>query len=294
MKRIAVLLTCFNRKDKTLTCLHHLFNAYESYKSIFYVSVYLTDDKCVDGTPEAVLREFLDKDIHILTGTGSLYWAGGMRNSWKEALKCSYDGYLLLNDDTYVFNNLFKEIQDTHIYCLKHFNAEGIYIGTTCSPENQDEITYGGSVIINRWKVTEKKVIPNGKIPQKCDRGNANIMYVTSGAVQKLGILHDSFTHGLADYDYTLTANSKGVPVLITPNICGTCDYDHPSYYGVFLKKNLVNRIRFTYSPLGLNLPDQLIYIRRNFWYRLPFVAVLGWFKILFPSIYLFLDKRFR
>ena len=53
MKTIAVLLTVFNRKDKTLECLKHLY--VQNGIGVHYdIEVYLTDDGCTDGTPEAV------------------------------------------------------------------------------------------------------------------------------------------------------------------------------------------------------------------------------------------------
>ena len=47
MKTIAVLLTVFNRKEKTIQCLKRLYNILplEGY----LVDVYLTDDGCTDG-----------------------------------------------------------------------------------------------------------------------------------------------------------------------------------------------------------------------------------------------------
>ena len=48
MKRIAVLITCFNRIDKTINCLDSLYNS----KSIddYLIDVYLVDDGSTDGT----------------------------------------------------------------------------------------------------------------------------------------------------------------------------------------------------------------------------------------------------
>jgi len=286
MKRIAVLLTCFNRKTKTLACLRQMYAAYEPHRKEFGISVYLTDDGCTDGTVDAVYREFADKNIRILKGTGTLYWAGGMRNSWNESLKGYYDGYLLLNDDTLVSNNVFSEIMNTHLFSIKYLNTGGIYIGTTSSPENKSEITYGGSVIMSRWKHKTKLVMPNGKSPQFCDLANANIMFVSAHAVQRIGILNDTYTHVLADYDYTLAARKKGIPVLITSNFCGICENDHPYDINTFVNKSLIERIKFTYSPLGFAFTNYLEYYRRNFWYRVPIVFLGGWVKIFFPQMY--------
>lgn len=69
MQTIAVLLTVFNRKDKTLKCLQHLFNQLpiEGYS----IDVYLTDDGCTDGTPEAVKEQY--PQVNIIHGDGNLF-----------------------------------------------------------------------------------------------------------------------------------------------------------------------------------------------------------------------------
>ena len=56
---IAVIITCFNRKAKTIECLKHLLKAYNSYnythiESPIKLTIYLTDDGCTDGTADAV------------------------------------------------------------------------------------------------------------------------------------------------------------------------------------------------------------------------------------------------
>ena len=60
MINIAVLLTCHNRKDKTLSCLSSLFAATERYnlskeegKNVG-LDIFITDDGCTDGTADAI------------------------------------------------------------------------------------------------------------------------------------------------------------------------------------------------------------------------------------------------
>lgn len=48
----AILITCHNRKNKTLKCLKHL-----SEQNI-NLDIYLVDDGCTDGTSDAVKRNF--------------------------------------------------------------------------------------------------------------------------------------------------------------------------------------------------------------------------------------------
>lgn len=52
--KIAVLLTCFNRKEKTLACLAGLYESQKVYNernsTPIEMEVFLTDDGCTDGT----------------------------------------------------------------------------------------------------------------------------------------------------------------------------------------------------------------------------------------------------
>ena len=114
---IAVILTCFNRKEKTVQCLRYLFVAASQYNAgsedgeKMHLSIFLTDDGCTDGTADAVREECKGQELHIIQGNGKCFWAGGMRLAWGEALKRQneWDYYLLLNDDTIMSGNAFEE-----------------------------------------------------------------------------------------------------------------------------------------------------------------------------------------
>ena len=83
MKDIAVLLTVFNRCEKTISCLKNLY-AQKLPKNVSF-DVWLTDDNCTDGTPLAVAKEY--PEVHILTGEGILFWNRVMKNAWEAASK---------------------------------------------------------------------------------------------------------------------------------------------------------------------------------------------------------------
>ncbi len=286
IKCIAVLLTCHNRKDKTVSCLDYLFEAYKTTQNNIKIKVYLTDDGSSDGTSEIVKK--LYPETVILKGDGNLFWTGGMRNSWKEALKYGYDAYLLLNDDTTVYKSLFNELILTHEYVLKKYNCGGIYIGSTQNLSNK--YSYGGSVVKNKFLNTLQRLEPNGSI-QKCEGGNANIMMVSQDVVTKIGILSNSYTHGIADYDYTLTAKRNNIPVFIAANYCGICDNDNPDTYQTFLNLCFSDRRKFLYDPKGLAFFDYVVFNKKFFPYRLPFIIVAAWIKLFFPKIYIILNR---
>ena len=80
---IAVLMTCHDRREKTVSCLKALYG--QELPSGVSLSVYLTDDGCTDGTVDAVKESFTN--THIIHGNGDLYWNRGMLAAWREAAK---------------------------------------------------------------------------------------------------------------------------------------------------------------------------------------------------------------
>jgi GT2 family glycosyltransferase len=287
MKHIAALYTCHNRKQKTLNSLYSLFEAHKATSHDILLEVYLTDDGSTDGTGEAVRQEF--PMVRLLHGDGSLFWAEGMRHSWTEALKKSYDGFLLLNDDVELYPNMFDQLLAAHDHSLKHLQKSGIYIGAT-EDRIKGKLTYSGSVFRNRFLATYDRLVPNGTV-QKCDMANANIMLVSRPVVDQIGILSEGYSHGMADYDYTLTANQKKIPVLVAPKVCGHCINDHKDKYLGFAQKTLKERRAQLNNPTGLAFASYKKYMWKFFPFRYPFVVFFGWFKLYFPSLYL---KYFR
>ena len=79
---IAILVTCYNRRDKTIQCLKNLFSQ-AGIKEDFTIEVFLVDDGSSDGTSEAVNMQF--PQVHIIPGNGSLYWNRGMHLAWQKA-----------------------------------------------------------------------------------------------------------------------------------------------------------------------------------------------------------------
>lgn len=294
---IAVLITCHNRKEKTLGCLANLYGKIAEYNSrgseTLNLYVYITDDGCTDGTFEAIKDLYVSRSIYIVKGDGSLYWAGGMRAAWREAMRSAvkWDFYLLLNDDTVLLSNCFDELLATHQYCLKRFGTYGIYSGACCSRSNRDITSYGGDVIIDKTGAHER-IKPSG-IPQPLDMANANILLVPAGVVEKIGIFYDGYVHSYADYDYALQAKKAGIPVLLTSKHCGACDYDHligEENAKKIKAMSLKERISYFSNPLHSNR-DHLIYIYRNFPFKLPFAFLFRCLHVITPWGYYFITK---
>ena len=66
--KIAVLLTCFNRREMTLSCVRRI-NSQVNIDDL-EIEIFLSDDNSTDGTAQAVNSEF--PFVKVLHGNGSL------------------------------------------------------------------------------------------------------------------------------------------------------------------------------------------------------------------------------
>ena len=276
--QIAVLLTTYNRKQKTLTCLEHLFS--QKLPADVHISVYQTDDASTDGTADAVHKQF--PQVHLLKGTGNFFWAGGMRYTWKEALKNSYDFYLLLNDDTTLSENaislLLKGYNEN-----KKFPQKAICVGSTNNPES-GLLSYGGNLLTDN-KLWKSKTVFDKSDYISCDFANANILLVPRAVVEKIGILSDVYTHSLADFDYTLKAKKAGFGIILIPGFLGTCIDDHGNNWKS-QNTTLSDRIKYLKSPKGLAYDEYMYFIKEHFPASKTSEFIKIWLKTFFPFIW--------
>ena len=246
MKYIAVLLTVHNRKEKTLACLSCLYN--QEIPDGYSIDVYLTDDGCTDGTPEAVREQF--HDVHIIKGDGNLYWNRGMYVAWEEAAKAKdYDYYLWLNDDTNLMSHCIKSLLESSIECTN----KAIVVESIRS-EYEDRATYGGHSLLDG-----KLVVPNGQL-QECVTMNGNCVLIPRDVYEKLGNLKWIFQHAIGDLDYGYRARKAGFKIYASKEYLGYCENHILLPAWVRPEVPIVKRIKNLYSPLGSAQPIPFFY----------------------------------
>ena len=273
--KIAVLLATFNRREKTISCLRNLFD--QPLPAGVEIEVFLTDDASSDGTQGSVKREF--PRVNLFNGSGSLFWAGGMRNSWTEAKMHDFDFYLLLNDDTLLRHDAISTLV---YYASKPFEKPAIYIGSTA--DSKGKISYGGHKLYSKNKVQSFNLYSEIE-SLECDLGNANVMLVPREVVNSIGILSDSYTHSIADFDYTLRAQKAGFKAIVLPGVMGHCIDDH-GHNWKSAKVSLSDRIKYLKSPKGLAYDEYLYFIKKHFPMHFPAAFIKLWLKTLFPSLW--------
>lgn len=246
--RIAALLTCHNRREKTIKCLGALLC--DTTVPGIDVSVILVDDGCTDGTGEAVRQAFPSVDIVI--GDGKLFWNGGMRRAIDRAHTGTYDAHLWLNDDTELVSGALARMVETYRTLSAADGRPVIVVGTTQDPRS-NLTTYGGCRRLTSWHPLKFKTIDPTDAPQRCDTFNGNCVLVPTAVVDVLGNLDPSFAHAMGDTDYGLRAVDAGFQCWVAPGYVGACVIDHP-VKGTFrdTRLGLRQRWRHMMSPKGI------------------------------------------
>ena len=286
-KYIAILLACFNRKEKTLSCLKGLHEAL--LPEGFHYEVTLLDDGSTDGTSAAVHENF--PEVSIINGNGDLYWNQGMRVAWNEAIhKRKYDYYLLLNDDTDLFPDAIKKLVEAEEQLKKNLGKSAIVIGSIADPTD-GHLTYGGVKRESAYLGIKFSLVEPGQESIRCDTFNANCVLISKEIVDNVGILSDHFTHGMGDTDYGLRAAEKGFGCFIAPGYVGKCENNQTVNTWLDSNLTLKQRKESLYSPLGTPPDEWLYFVRRhagNVW-------ILSWLqlylRLYFPQLWKTLRK---
>lgn len=224
--KLAVLMTCHNRKEMTLSCLSKLLSQLDKSDKVF-----LTDDGSTDGTGEAISR-LRHGGIEVIHGDGTLYWARGMELAWRTAQnECEWDGYLWLNDDAVL------EVDALHR--LKSFDdGESIVIGNLCNA--------AGNVI---YGIREEGLF------------TGNCVLVPRKVYERIGMICGKYAHAWADSDYAQRAKRLGVRIVCCGVVGQTEGHSNrPNLKG----RTLWERLRLLRDPKGWNVHDLWLYRKRN------------------------------
>ena len=276
MSRIAVLITCHNRKVQTIACLDLLFSQLMPKGNT--LSVYLVDDGCTDGTAAAVASTY--PTVQILRGDGSLFWNGGMRVAFAEAMRFDFDYYLWLNDDTSLYTNALSTLLKASEKLAKD-GRSAILVGSTCDPARA-YWTYGGIRRQRSWRgIVFLPVQPQPDALQACDTMNGNCVLIPRTIAKQVGNLDAAFRHGLGDFDYGLRAREAGYEIYIAAGYAGTCAVN--SAQGTCLDRTASLSMRWHNLVSAKVLPPKewLLYTRRHYGVLWPLYAVSPYLKTI-------------
>jgi len=278
-------MTCHNRRDTTVTCLDALMN--QQAIDDVRLQTYLVDAGSTDGTAEVIEERF--PDIRVIRRDSSLYWCGGTRAAFGEAMKGDYDYYLWLNDDTVLLSDAIRVLLKTARDTEDRDGRPGIVVGSTLDPQT-GRCTYGGVVRSSKWRpLTYRLIEPSGKA-EPCNTINGNCVLIPREVAQSVGNMSPEFTHKIGDRDYGLRAKAKGIPLWVAPSYVGECSRNPPPPWAdpaIPLKERLKN-LR---SPKGLPPREWTLYARRHAGIQWPLYWFTLYMRVLMPGLWRWLGK---
>jgi GT2 family glycosyltransferase len=257
--KIAAIFTCFNRIDKSINCIKNL------KRQSHPIDIYVCDDGSTDFTSETIETEF--PEVHLIKSEGGLFWSKGMFQGMKAALLKDYDYYLLVNDDVDFYDNMLEVMLDS-------YKLAGQSCGIVGSTKSNDftSLTYGGSILSQKWSINKKKLLePNGDI-QECDFANWNCFLIDRYTIKTIGLVDDKYEHGVGDFDYSCRMRKKGIPLYVATDFIGTCDRN--SSINTYSDNQLTRRKRISHllSQKGLPLKSYFRFYWKNYkLYGIPF-----------------------
>ena len=220
--RVCALLTCFNRRDKTVDCLRAL--AASTGLDGTQISAVLVDDGSTDGTAQAVSDAF--PWVQVIRADGALFWCRGMHRAFGTALQTGFDFYLWLNDDTMLQPDALARLLASHRHLGQRSRSPVLLVGSTIDGVT-GRVTYGGERRRSRLKPFRVDRVQPEATPQPCDSMTGNIVLISADAARRVGNIDPTFEHSMGDTDYALRANKLGVQVWVDSGVHGSCS-DNP------------------------------------------------------------------
>ena len=278
--RLCALLTCFNRRDKTLACLRAL--AASTGLDDVRVQAVLVDDGSSDDTAQAVAAEFdWVRVVRVGATEDALFWCRGMHRAFAAALETGFDHYLWLNDDTMLAPDALARLLETARSLRRREGAAVMVVGSTVDAAT-GVVTYGGERRPSRWRPLRIERLQPRAEPQRCDSMTGNIVLIAADVALRVGNVDPVFEHSMGDTDYALRARGRGVQLWVDAGMHGTCSDNSPAGTWCDASQPLRARWRDMMTRKGLPWRSWLVLTRRHagpLWpihFASPYVKVIA------------------
>ena len=278
--RVAVLAACYNRRATTLRALRALEQQTISASAL--LDVFLLDDRSPDGTADAVRAAF--PAVRVFDGTGSLFWCGGMRVVFGEALKRDYDFYLWLNDDTVLLADAVDRLLRAYESLCATGRPNAVVVASVTDPDS-GKLSYGGRCRASRIHPFKYALIEPGDEPRECHVMNGNCVLIPRRVAELVGNMSSHYSHATGDDDYALRARRLGCSVWVAPGYFGTCSRNTAVGSREDAPLPLRKRWKQVCGPKGLPLRDWYHFSREHGGPLWPVFWLMPYARLLFTSL---------
>lgn len=219
---ITIIIPVYNRLETTKVGLSNLFallgKIAESDRKV-KLDVVVVDDNSNDGTYEWIKDHM--PQVHLLKGTGDLWWSGGINKGAQYALENLKTDYILLwNDDVHANENYFGELLDIVttqavdiVGSMALFEENGIKVHSFGGFFNATN----GKKGVHYFKKEADSIAEDMKVVDWLP-GMGTCIH--RDVIDKIGYWDEKrFPQYFGDSDYTLRATEAGIPVYVSKRL---------------------------------------------------------------------------
>lgn len=251
--KIVVIFTCFNRREKTGTCIRSLVSGNPKLDFEYIV----VNDGSTDGTGEMLEKMKTEYNIHHINSYSNLYYSRGMRigMSFLKTNNIDSDYVLILNDDV-----LFFERSIEKLICQSREKEDSVIVGVTCDANRN--YTYGA---IKYRKGIQYYGVGVAFPDTNCDTFNANCVLIPRYIFNDVPSMDSHYIHGLGDFDYGLSISKRGYKIYPSNEYIGECVNNSQKGTWTDTSLNILERIQKKETPKGAPLKPWFYFLKKNF-----------------------------
>jgi GT2 family glycosyltransferase len=276
--RVAVLMTCYNRKALTLKALGAILPT-QGHRS--EIKAFLVDAGSPDGTAAAVKDQF--PSVEIIPASSDVYWGTGTRRAWLAALEGDFDFFLWLNDDVELRPGVVDELLASYDENRSIHGDRVVVVGRLLAPSD-GETSYGA---LKRIKgLSRLNFRPVGDDAETvADTMQGNCVLIPRRAADDVGIMSRVFSHSMGDIDYGLRCTEAGYKILQARQPVANLERHTPLYHGGSASLSWRGIKAVAFHPKGLPVLEFL-------WFCLRHGGVFGLANFILAYLRIFGPKR--
>ncbi|MEW1949028.1 glycosyltransferase family 2 protein [Pseudarthrobacter sp902506025] len=256
MERISVIATVYNRVETSLRCFRSL-QEQKGFSAEFSLDYFVVDDLSKDGTPAALSSEF-PENMHLISGSGDLFWSGGMALAHTEASREAPDWILWVNDDVELCCDAVTRLLAT----ARESGDDCIVVGAMRSAVDS-ATTYSGMLKTRPWPGGLQMISPEEK-PCVVDAFHGNLVLIPRKIYEVLGGVDGRFAHAYGDIDYGLRAKARGFTSVLAAGYFGTCETNPVSSTWVDNSLPFLQRVGLLFGRKGYPFRSHVLYNRKH------------------------------
>lgn len=249
--RLGIVSPVHNRRDLTLQCLRSLSRI---DRTGLEVETFIVDDGCTDGTREAIEQQF--PDVHVVAGTGDLWYTAGTNLGIHAALKYKPDYVLCINDDSIFDEKCILRL----VECARRHGRSvvGALLLLWDQPHRVFQIAPVWKTLRGGWQHWQQQTVWTvPRSPWAVELIVGNCILYPAEVFAEAGYLNPQISAQYGDAEFTTRLRKRGWQLLIEPRARVFCQ---PNYEHVSLTSRPIRQqidLLFRKRASGMNVAHQ-------------------------------------